>query len=457
MSATIASLPEYEDQTAPLAASIEALAALTKRLSDSVQADDAEASDAPTAATPEFEAFLRKIKKEFTKTPSVIEVYLRLGIEVGNVEHKRLLREARVTLELSPNVDAFPPNKIAPSQQVSPLTPRVAAAKPSNLRPKITRRTDRQKAEAKLRSQNESRKEIETLHNNDLAPIALEATLFVLNDVIYVAKLDASEKYHVLTVIPLTEHGFSVNHCTAAKFDVRSKVFDFACGVRLPSEGDTRSLFLLLREVYYVYSPPKIFGAPLEDILEREGNTDGVPLCIRALGDYLSVDDNVKVEGIYRKNGSVNKINGLAHILDQMPDTFTAFSDFAVADVASTFKKFFTEMPEPLFGSELLDQLITIPKGPTQQDDIKALLHQMKPAYFKLAKFLLRVLRKPAEFQDITKMDYKNLSVCIGPAIMRMSGNEADFEEIKRVGLRNDFLENLLEHYDFYFADEPAA
>ncbi|KAL7721494.1 hypothetical protein QTN25_001163 [Entamoeba marina] len=305
---------------------------------------------------------------------------MKLGMDVGDIEQKRLLKESRVTIEVHPNIDQFPPNLKANLQSVSVTsltTGKTEKKSTTSLRPRLQKRTDRQKAEAKLKAAGELKKEIEILKNSDLKPLKFDATMFIMNDVIYLAKMDGRDKYHVLSEIPLTGNGFSVSNSIDDHFDINSKVFDFKTSILEVNASAARTLFLLLREIYYVYTPPKIFGAPLEDILEREGNDTGVPLCIRSLGEYLMDEKNIQTEGVFRKNGSVNKISELAHILDQMPDHFNSFEAYSVHDITSTFKKFFMEMPVPLFSPEIVELFIDIPKdSPNEKDEIKRIINE---------------------------------------------------------------------------------
>jgi len=193
----------------------------------------------------------------------------------------------------------------------------------------------------------------------------------------------------------------------------------------IPNEEEARKLFLLLREVCFVHSPPKLFGASLEDILEREGNDSGVPICIKALGDFLMDTNNLQTEGIFRKNGASNKVSKLSHILDQMPYNFNSFEDYSVHDITSTFKKFFMELSEPLFSSELIDLFIQIPKdSPDEKDDIKKVMKEhMKPMYFKLADFMIHVVKKTCDNETVTLMNPHAMSVCIGPAVIRSTSD----------------------------------
>ncbi|EDR23472.1 hypothetical protein EDI_096040 [Entamoeba dispar SAW760] len=466
MKEAVEKLPEYKEEIKTLEETLKDLNNINITLHDTIKSEEMNNKEITIKRNErtEFSTLLFKIKKEFTKTPSVVEVYLKLGKEIGNIEEKRFLKETRVTIEIIPNIDNYPPNLKTNTQTVNFGSSNNLTEKKhsTSLRPKLQKRTNRQKEEVKLKASGEFMKDIEVLKNNELESIKFEATLFIMNDIIYVSKMDSSEKYHILTEIPLTGNGFSVSNCIGNKFNIGSKVFDFTISFIIPNEDDARSLFLLLREVFFVHSPPKLFGGSLEDILEREGNTTGIPLCIKALGEYLMNPNNLQTEGIFRKNGASNKVSRLAHVLDQMPDHFNSFNEYTVHDIAATFKKFFMDMSEPLFSSEVVDLFIKIIKdSPDEKDEIKKVMKEhMKPMYFKLADFLIHVIKKTVENENITLMNVHAMSVCIGPAIIR-STNEIvvqpnsknnDVEgAVTKVTRCNEILAEIISDCDFFF------
>lgn len=458
-------LEEYKDEVVPLEECLKKLKEIDEQFHNPLKEKITLTSDKLNVQTqiPEFATLMVKIKKEFTKTPSVVEVFLKLGKEIENVDQKRFLKESKVTVEVLPNIDNYPPNLKTNSQSLTFNKNNENETKKTatTLRPKLQRRTNRQKEEAKLKATGELKMEIEILKNVDLEPTRFEATLFVMNDMIYVAVLDETDKYHVVTEIPLTGHGFSVSNYSGKTFKVGCKTFNFETSFVIPNEQDARNLFLLLREVYYVHSPPKLFGSSLEDILEKEGNTTGIPLCIKAIGDYLMDEKNIKVEGIFRKNGSSNNINRLSHVLDQMPDHFNSFDEYTIYDITSTFKKFFLEMKQPLFSHEVVDKLISIESDdPDEKLNIKKIMKEyMKPMYYKLTEFLIRVVKKSVDNENVTLMNAKAMSVCIGPDVIRSTTDIVvkskqsiqATETVGKVTRCNDILALIISDCDYFF------
>ncbi|ELP87323.1 hypothetical protein EIN_095800 [Entamoeba invadens IP1] len=470
-------LPEYSKENEPLQKCEDQLKKINTLISDTValeaqmQKKDAEVEI--SFQNPEFSALLMKVKKEFTKTPSVVEVYLKLGLDISDIEKKRFLKERRVTVEVHPNINLFPPNlKTSPqnSSNLSLSTGGQAEKKVGNsLRPKITKRTERQKAEAKAKATGELKKEIEILTNTDLEGMKFEATLFVMNDVIFVGKMDKSEQYHVLCEIPMNGSGFSVSNYQQNKFNMGSRVVDFTMSLYNNNTTDARELFLLLREVFFVFTPPKIFGASLDDILEKEGNTTGIPFCIKSLGDYLLEPNNIQLEGLFRKSPSQDKVSQLRHILDQMPDKVTSLVEYSPHDIASTFKKFFNELEMPLFAPEIVEKLLgflkQIDEAPEDPDSVKenkenikkTMKDDMKPMYFKLTNFLAKVLKLTCDNEKVTLMSPKAISICVGPTIFRMSvGNTENDKDngtaaVADTQLANKLLELLITDYTFFF------
>ncbi|KAL7720398.1 Rho-GAP domain-containing protein [Entamoeba marina] len=150
MNKAVETLEEYKEETVPLKKCYDEITTLKKDITNPLvtESTTSETSSTTNQINPEFNDFLLKIKKEFSKTPSVVEVYMKLGMDVGDIEQKRLLKESRVTVEVHPNIDQFPPNLKANLQSVSVTsltTGKTEKKSTTSLRPRLQKRTDRQK------------------------------------------------------------------------------------------------------------------------------------------------------------------------------------------------------------------------------------------------------------------------------------------------------------------------
>jgi len=66
---------------------------------------------------------------------------------------------------------------------------------------------------------------------------------------------------------------------------------------------------------------------------------------------YTIID--LTVEGIFRKNGNIRRLNALSEALDKNPDNIN-FQDFDNSiQLAALLKKFLRELPEPLLTFKL--------------------------------------------------------------------------------------------------------
>ncbi|XP_025416774.1 rho GTPase-activating protein 19 isoform X2 [Sipha flava] len=85
-----------------------------------------------------------------------------------------------------------------------------------------------------------------------------------------------------------------------------------------------------------------------------KGVMDGAPITqegicqVYQLIDFLSQEENVKQEGIFRRNGSINRQQELKALLNQGQTLDLYNCQFTVHDCATVLKSFLAEQPEPI-------------------------------------------------------------------------------------------------------------
>jgi len=98
------------------------------------------------------------------------------------------------------------------------------------------------------------------------------------------------------------------------------------------------------------------FGRKLEDL---KTNSDGIPLVLEKIINFLS-QKGLKVEGIFRLSGSVERVEEICQSLDKAQETFNfrEESELEIHAVASVLKAFLRELPEPLFTFDLYQSFL---------------------------------------------------------------------------------------------------
>ncbi|ESZ90538.1 hypothetical protein SBOR_9087 [Sclerotinia borealis F-4128] len=177
-----------------------------------------------------------------------------------------------------------------------------------------------------------------------------------------------------------------------------------------------------------------IFGIPLDVIVEKDGaeSTDGVgpgALKIPAL-----VDDaiaamrkmDLSVEGVFRKNGNIRKLNESVKEIDSGGCDAVDLSQQNVVQVAALLKKYLRDLPDPLLTFKLHNLFIASQKI-ADEDKRRRMLHLTCCLLPKVHRDCLEILCSffnwVASFHQVdeesgSKMDTHNLATVIAPNII---------------------------------------
>jgi len=177
-----------------------------------------------------------------------------------------------------------------------------------------------------------------------------------------------------------------------------------------------------------------VFGVPLDVIIERDGadSTDGIgpgTLRIPAI-----VDDTVNtmrqmdlsVEGVFRKNGNIKRLNESMAIIDKDGCDAMDFSKENVVQIAALLKKYLRELPDPLLTFKL-HRLFIASQKIADEDKRRRILHLtcclLPKAHRDCLEILCSFFNWVASFHQIdeesgSKMDTHNLATVIAPNIL---------------------------------------
>ncbi|XP_064369790.1 protein FAM13C isoform X9 [Dromaius novaehollandiae] len=169
--------------------------------------------------------------------------------------------------------------------------------------------------------------------------------------------------------------------------------------------------------------------------------------------EYLEVFGLERV-GIFRINGSVNKIKELKQKYNQ-GEKVDLINDGDVDSVASLLKLFLKELPVAVFP----DHLCAVFLKTFQEHEIntteciknlRQLLSSLPKAHHSLLQFLAVFLLKVSTYSAVNFMTLENLAIVFGPAFFKIPVSPLACEEQR---LYNGFLLYLLQHYEMLFVD----
>lgn len=177
-----------------------------------------------------------------------------------------------------------------------------------------------------------------------------------------------------------------------------------------------------------------VFGVPLEIIIERDGadSTDGIgpgTLQIPAIMDNAIATMrkmDLSVEGVFRKNGNIKRLNETMDIINREGCEAVDFSKENVVQVAALFKKYLRELPDPLLTFKLQRLWIASQKIP-DEDKRRRVLHLtcclLPKCHRDALEILCNFFNWVASFHQVdeesgSKMDTHNLATVIAPNIL---------------------------------------
>ena len=177
-----------------------------------------------------------------------------------------------------------------------------------------------------------------------------------------------------------------------------------------------------------------VFGVPLEVIIDRDGadSTDGVgPGALRI---PAIVDDaittmrkmDLSVEGVFRKNGNIKRLNETMAAIDKDGCDAVDFTKENVVQIAALLKKYLRELPDPLLTFKL-HRLFIASQKIADEDKRRRVLHLTCCLLPKVHRDCLEILCSffnwVASFHQVdeesgSKMDTHNLATVIAPNIL---------------------------------------
>ncbi|CEL55267.1 Rho-GTPase-activating protein 5 OS=Schizosaccharomyces pombe (strain 972 / ATCC 24843) GN=rga5 PE=4 SV=2 [Rhizoctonia solani AG-1 IB] len=221
-------------------------------------------------------------------------------------------------------------------------------------------------------------------------------------------------------------------------------------------------------------APHTVFGIPLRESLRyasvqiSTANPQGelyvwgyIPVVVAKCGLFLK-ENATEVEGVFRINGSNKRMRDLQSIFESPPrygkDLNWKHESYTSHDVASVFRRYLTQMPEPVIPTEQYHAfraaLANRSKGENEViQTYRKLIKEMPRANQYLLLYVLDLLSVFARKSDKNLMTESNLAVIFRPGIISFPAHEMKPNEH---ALSQQVLVFLIQHQDHFMLDPPA-
>ena len=167
---------------------------------------------------------------------------------------------------------------------------------------------------------------------------------------------------------------------------------------------------------------PPIFGVPLEVAVDRNKCHDGIklPVVVRECVDYIEAE-GLTVEGIYRSSGVKSKITKLKAAYNSRQSV--KLGSYEPAVVASLFKLFLRELPEPVLTTKLgakFEEVSQMKVYSDRRDGLVRLLQELPECNRVLVQWVFVHMGHVIANERMNKMTLQNVSIVLSPT-MRIS------------------------------------
>ncbi|KAG9050182.1 hypothetical protein FS837_007080 [Tulasnella sp. UAMH 9824] len=221
-----------------------------------------------------------------------------------------------------------------------------------------------------------------------------------------------------------------------------------------------------------ISSGSTVFGKPLRESLRyasvhiSTSNAQGelyvwgyIPVVVAKCGLYLK-ENATEVQGTFRVSGSNKRMRELQTLFDTPPrygkDLDWSKKQFTTHDVASVFRRYLTQMPEPVIPHDRYHDFRNVltrqPPLSTQEaiETYKHMIQSLPRANQYLLLYVLDLLSVFARKSDKNLMTAQNLATIFRPGIINHPTQELAPAEHK---LSQEVLEFLIAHQDWFMMD----
>uniref|UniRef100_A0A8C3AS73 Myosin IXA n=1 Tax=Cyclopterus lumpus TaxID=8103 RepID=A0A8C3AS73_CYCLU len=158
-----------------------------------------------------------------------------------------------------------------------------------------------------------------------------------------------------------------------------------------------------------------------------------VPLVVEKLINYIEMH-GLYTEGMYRKPGSTNKIKELKLGLDTDVENVN-LDDYNIHVIASVFKQWLRDLPNPLMTFELYEEFIRALQDKKETiRGVYAVIDQLSRTHLNTLERLIFHLVRIALQEDTNRMSANALAIVFAPCILRCPDTIDPLQSVQDIG-----------------------
>uniref|UniRef100_A0A8C3ASW4 Myosin IXA n=1 Tax=Cyclopterus lumpus TaxID=8103 RepID=A0A8C3ASW4_CYCLU len=159
-----------------------------------------------------------------------------------------------------------------------------------------------------------------------------------------------------------------------------------------------------------------------------------VPLVVEKLINYIEMH-GLYTEGMYRKPGSTNKIKELKLGLDTDVENVN-LDDYNIHVIASVFKQWLRDLPNPLMTFELYEEFIRALQDKKETiRGVYAVIDQLSRTHLNtLERLIFHLVRYKSVLKDTNRMSANALAIVFAPCILRCPDTIDPLQSVQDIG-----------------------
>ncbi|TRY98448.1 hypothetical protein DNTS_017504 [Danionella cerebrum] len=159
-----------------------------------------------------------------------------------------------------------------------------------------------------------------------------------------------------------------------------------------------------------------------------------VPLVVEKLVNYIEMH-GLYTEGIYRKSGSNNKIKELKQSLDTDVNSVN-LDDYNINVIASVFKQWLRDLPNPLMTFELYDEFL--------RAMVYSVIDQLSRTHLNTLERIIFHLVRIALQEETNRMSANALAIVFAPCILRCPDTIDPLRSVQDIGKTTACVELII-------------